>query len=69
MAETRDPGIIIYRGQDGLTKVEANFADEDVWMSIVQIAEFLQISATEATELIQHVYQEGELIPEKTSRL
>lgn len=69
MTEARDSGIIIYRGRDGQTKVETNFANEDVWMSAAQIAELFLIPVTEVTELIQRVYQDGELIPEKTSRL
>ena len=66
---SKDPDIIIYRGRDGFTKVEANFADKDVWMSAAQIAELFQITVTEVAELARCVYQDGELVPERTSRL
>lgn len=66
---SKDPDIIIYRGRDGFTKVEANFADEDVWMSAAQIAELFQIAVTEVAEMIQRIYQDGELVADRTSRL
>lgn len=66
---SKDPDIIIYRGRDGFTKVEANFADEDVWMSAAQIAELFQIAMTEVAEMIQRIYQDGELVADRTSRL
>ena len=66
---SKDPSIIIYRGRNGLTKVEAYFAGEEIWMSAVQMAELFLIPLTDVEELIQRIYQDGELSREVSSRI
>lgn len=60
--------IVIYRTEDGRTKIDVRFVDETVWLSQQQMAELFQSSRTNIVEHIQHIYEEGELDETSTSR-
>ena len=53
--------IVIYKTQDGLTKINVKFEDETVWLSQQQMALLFQTSRTNIVEHIKHIYEEGEL--------
>lgn len=61
--------IIVYQASDGTTRVDVYYEDETVWMSQAQLAELFRISVTNVAEQIQHIYQDGELSRETTSRI
>ncbi len=61
--------VIIFQSRNGLPQVNVQFEDETVWLSAEQIADLLQISATDIEELIQRIYQNGELKQEATCRV
>ena len=60
--------IVIYKTQDGLTKINVKFEDETVWLSQQQMALLFQTSRTNIVEHIKHMYEEGELSQESTVR-
>lgn len=56
-----ETGIIIYRTQDGKTKIDVKIEDETVWLTQAQMVELFQSSKANISEHISHIFQEGEL--------
>jgi len=53
--------IVIYTTEDGMTKVEATFDNDTVWLSIDQMAELFQRDKSTISRHIKNVFAEGEL--------
>ena len=60
--------IILFRSDDGQTKVQVKFHDKSVWLPQRSIAELFQVSVKTANEHLINIYEEGELQPEATIR-
>lgn len=60
--------IIIYRTDDGETKIDVRFEDETVWLTQQQMADLFRTSRTNVVEHIGHIYDEGELEESSTCR-
>jgi hypothetical protein len=60
--------IILYRTEDGRTRVECRFANETLWLSQALIAELFQVTVPTVNEHLKNLYEEGELAPEPTIR-
>jgi len=60
--------IVIYQSQDGAIKVDVLFSDENVWLTIDQMATLFGKSRSTINEHILNTYSEGELIEESTKR-
>ncbi len=60
--------IIIYKTEDGLSKLEVKLQDETVWLTQQQMAELFNKSKSTINEHIQNIYTEGELKRETTMR-
>ena len=60
--------VIIYRAEDGKTKINVRFVDETVWLSQQQMVELFKTSRTNIVEHIAHIYEEGELDEISTCR-
>lgn len=60
--------IVIYKSNDGLTKIDVKFEDETVWLTQQQMAELYKTSRTNVVEHIKHIYEEGELDESSTCR-
>jgi hypothetical protein len=60
--------IIIYKTEDGQTKVEVQIEDETVWLTQDQMAELFDKAKSTINEHVQNIYEEKELILEKTMR-
>lgn len=56
-----DTNIIMYTTEDGLTKIEANFDNDTVWLSIDQMAELFQRDKSTISRHIKNIFTEGEL--------
>ena len=67
MAENKGD-IVIYKTQDGLTKINVKFEDETVWLTQAQLVELYQTSKSNISEHIKHIFEEGELSQESTVR-
>ena len=60
--------FVIYKTQDGLTKINVKFEDETVWLTQAQLVELYQTSKSNISEHIKHIFEEGELSQESTVR-
>lgn len=60
--------ILIYTGQDGLTKIDVKLEEDTLWLTQAQMCELYRTSRTNVVEHIKHIYEEGELQEEATCR-
>ena len=51
----------MYTTEDGLTKIEATFVNDTVWLSLEQIAELFQRDKSTVSRHIKKIFTEGEL--------
>lgn len=59
-------GIIIYQDEDGVTKVNVRFADEDVWLTQNQLAEIYDTTQENISMHIKNIYEDKELDENRT---
>jgi len=60
--------IILYRTEDGRTRLECRFVDETLWLPQALMAELFQKDVRTINEHLQNIYAEGELEPGATIR-
>ena len=53
--------IIIYRAEDGLTRIETKLENETIWLTQAQLVELYKSSKANISEHIKHIFEEGEL--------
>ncbi len=53
--------LIIYKSEDGKTKIDVRFDDETVWLTQKLLAELFQVTVPTINEHIKNVFKEGEL--------
>ena len=53
--------LLMYTTEDGLTKIEATFVNDTVWLSIEQMAELFQRDRSVIGMHIRNIFKEGEL--------
>lgn len=53
--------ILMYTTEDGLTKIEATFDNDTVWLSIDQMAELFQRDRSVVGKHVRNIFKEGEL--------
>jgi hypothetical protein len=58
--------FILYRTEDGRTRIEVRFSGETVWLSLNQMADLFQRDKSVISKHIKNVFEEGELAPEAT---
>jgi len=66
MSESLHGEIVLYRTEDGMTRVECRFADESLWLTQRLIAELFQTSVPNISQHLTAIFDEGELSPERT---
>ena len=66
MQEKPHTELIIYTTEDGLTKVEAHFDQDTVWLSLEQMSDLFQRDKSTISRHIKNVFAEGELVQEAT---
>ena len=54
--------ILMYTTEDGLTKIEATFENDTVWLSIDQMAELFQRDRSVIGKHVRNIFKEGELV-------
>ena len=59
--ESPKNSIIIYTTEDGLTKIDATFDGDTVWLSIDQMAELFQRERSVIGKHVRNIFKEGEL--------
>jgi hypothetical protein len=60
--------IVLYRTEDGRTRVECRFVDETLWLSQALIAELFQKDVRTVNEHLQNIYAEREIEARATIR-
>ena len=63
-----DSNLIIYQDDDGLVRVSARFADEDVWLTQGQLAEIYNTTQQNIAQHIKNIYADGELADSATHK-
>lgn len=58
--------IILYTDENGKTKISVRFADEDVWVTAVQLVEIYNTTRQNIGQHIENIYADGELPREAT---
>jgi len=53
--------IIIYKTEDGQTKIDVRFENETVWLSQNALAELFQTTKQNISLHIKNIFEEGEL--------
>lgn len=53
--------ILMYTTEDGLTKIEATFENDTVWLSLDQMAELFQRDKSTISRHIKKIFEEREL--------
>lgn len=53
--------IIIYKAEDGQTKIEVRFEHETVWLTQQALAELFQTTKQNISQHIKNIFEEGEL--------
>ncbi|MCF7820286.1 MAG: virulence RhuM family protein [Candidatus Pacebacteria bacterium] len=66
--EEKNNQIVIYNTEDGQTKIEVQVKDETVWLTQDQMAELFDKAKSTINEHIKNIYDEKELILDKTMR-
>lgn len=59
-------GIIIYQDEDGVTKVNVRFSNEDVWLTQNQLAEIYDTTQENISMHIKNIYTDKELDENRT---
>jgi hypothetical protein len=60
--------ILLYQTEDGQTRIDVRLANEDIWLTQMQMADLFQKDKRTVSEHIQSVFSEGELDTKATVR-
>lgn len=66
--ETNDSEFILYKTEDGDTRIQVKMLDETVWLTQDQMAELFQKAKSTINEHIKNVFKEGELVEERVMK-
>ena len=61
-----DNNILIYQDDNGITKVNVRFSDEDVWLTQAQLAEIYDTTQENISMHIKNIYKDAELQEDQT---
>ena len=61
-----DNNILIYQDDNGITKVNVRFSDEDVWLTQAQLAEIYDTTQENISMHIKNIYKDAELQEDRT---
>lgn len=68
MSEDNKNGIIIYQDDNGMTKINVRFADEDVWLTQQQLAEIYDTTQENISMHIANIFGDNELDENRTHK-
>jgi hypothetical protein len=60
--------IVLYRTEDGRTRIQCRFEDETIWLTQAQIAELFQVTPQNVTLHVRAIFEEGELTETATCK-
>lgn len=56
--------VIIYQTEDGKTRLDVKFEEENVWLNQAQLADLFQTTKQNISLHIKNIFSEGELVRE-----
>lgn len=59
-------GIVIYQDDNGVTKINVRFVDEDVWLTQQQLAEIYDTTQENISMHISNIFKDNELDENRT---
>ena len=65
---TPQSSIVLYRTDDGQTRIECRFENESIWLTQALMAELFQVTVPTVNEHLKGIYADGELGQEATVR-
>lgn len=68
MSEDNKNGIIIYQDDNGMTKINVRFVDEDVWLTQQQLAEIYDTTQENISMHISNIFGDNELDQNRTHK-
>jgi hypothetical protein len=60
--------IVLYRTEDGRTRIQCRFEHETIWLTQAQIAELFQVTPQNVTLHLRSIFDEGELTEAATCK-
>lgn len=54
-------GIILYQTEDGRTRIQCRFEDDNVWLTQAHLAELFDVTPQNVTMHLKEIFSEGEL--------
>jgi hypothetical protein len=60
-SEAPQSSIVLYRTEDGRTRIQCRFEDETIWLTQAQIAELFQVTPQNVTLHLKAIFADGEL--------
>jgi hypothetical protein len=60
--------IVLYRTEDGRTRIQCRFEDGTIWLTQAQIAELFQVTPQNVTLHLRSIFEEGELTESATCK-
>ncbi len=60
--------ILLYRTEDGRTRIECRFADENIWLTQRLLSELFEVGVNTINHHIKEIFADGELSPQATIR-
>ncbi len=70
MTDTSPPTseIVLYRTEDGRTRIQCRFEENTLWLTQAQLAELFQTTPQNITLHLKAIFEEGELAEEATCK-
>ena len=68
LPETPQGEFVLFRSEDGQTRVECRFESDTLWLSQAEIANLYQVTPQAVTQHVKAVYEEGELVQNSTCK-
>ena len=59
-------GLVLYRTEDGRSRIQVRLAHDSAWLSLSQIADLFQRDKSVISKHIKNIFEEGELDPAPT---
>jgi len=67
MTESATAQFLIYQTEDGQTKLDVRFQDENVWLTQALMADLFQTSSDNISLHLKNIFAEGELTEQATA--
>ncbi len=60
--------FVLFRSEDGQTRVECRFESDTLWLSQAEIANLYQVTPQAITQHVKAIYEEGEFVQNSTCK-